>query len=146
MAVSDLAPSDIDAPTTAETTWFCCGTAWGPCGGTGRGACGTCNSGSLQCAWPNTSDACFAITRPDRCGDTLLRRTCGHRFTITSLCNGRAVSVSIADCGPQTDLWCGERTCCGGTCATNRLMDLTPAAYSRIASLGTGKHPVRIAS
>jgi hypothetical protein len=141
-----MARSEIEAPTYTETTWFCCGTAWGPCGGTGRGACGTCNSGSLQCAWPNTSDACFDITRPDRCGDTALRRTCGHTFYITSRCNGNRVTVRIADCGPQTDLWCGERTCCGGNCATNRLMDLTPAAFSRIGSLSSGRLPVRVSS
>lgn len=139
--------SDIDAATTAECSWFCCGTAWGPCGSTGRGACGTCNSGSLQCAWPNTSDACFSITRPDRCGDTLLRRTCGHTFFVTSRCNGKQVTVKIADCGPQTDLWCGERTCCGGSnCSTDRLLDLTPAAYSRIASLSSGLTSISVHS
>jgi hypothetical protein len=139
--------SEIDAPFYGESTWFCCGNAWGPCGGTGHGACGTCNSGSLQCAWPNTSDACYAITRPDRCGRTgLLRRTCGFTLYIRSRCNGNQVTTRIADCGPQTDLFCGERTCCSGLCARDRLMDLTPAAYSRIASLSTGKIPVRISS
>ena len=140
--------SEVDAPFYGESTWFCCGNAWGPCGGTGHGACGTCNSGSLQCAWPNTSDACYASTRPDRCGRTgLLRWGCGHTFYITSRCNNARVTVRIADCGPQTDLFCGERDCCSnGLCARDRLMDLTPAAFSRIASLSAGKIPVLISS
>lgn len=134
------------APAYGEMSWFCCGNAWGPCGGAGTGACGTCHSGNHQCAWPNTSDACYAITRPDRCGVNLIRRTCGHRFTITHRCNGAAVSVTIADCGPQTDLFCGEQTCCGSTCGSNRIMDLTPAAYSAIANLSSGLAPCIVQS
>ncbi|MET9338720.1 MULTISPECIES: RlpA-like double-psi beta-barrel domain-containing protein [unclassified Nonomuraea] len=139
-------PVDLLGPVQGEVSWFCCGTAWGPCSTTGRGACGTCNSGSLQHAWPNTSDACWAITRPDVCGDSLSRRTCGFRHQTTSLCGGASVITSIADCGPQTDLFCGERSCCGATCASNRLIDLTPAAYSRIASLSTGLRPCEIST
>ena len=128
-----------------EVSWFCCGSAWGPCGSTGRGACGTCNSGSLQHAWTNTSAACFSITRPDRCGVTsVTRRTCGFRHRTTNLCNGRAVTTSIADCGPQTDLFCGERACCGGTCASNRVIDLTPAAFTQIGSLSAGLLPANV--
>ncbi|ADD40818.1 hypothetical protein [Stackebrandtia nassauensis] len=129
---------------TGEFSWFCCGNAWGPCGTAGTGACGTCHSGNLQHAWPNASDACFAITRPDRCGVSLARRTCGHRHTTTNRCTGQAVTTSIADCGPQTDLFCGEQSCCGSTCGSNRIMDLTPAAYSRIADLSSGLRPCTI--
>ncbi len=124
-----------------EVTWFCCGNAWGPCGGTGHGACGTCNSGSRQHAWPNASDACWGITRPDRCGRSVSRRGCGFQHRTRNLCNGVSVVTSIADCGPQTDLFCGEQACCGSTCARDRLMDLTAGAYSVIASLSTGKRP-----
>lgn len=139
---------EIETPFNCESTWFCCGNAWGPCGSTGHGACGTCNSGSLQCAWPNLSDACFSITRPDRCGRTgLLRHGCGHTFTITSRCNSNSVNAKIADCGPQTDLFCGEQDCCSnGLCAKDRLMDLTPAAFSRLASLSAGKIAVQVSS
>ncbi|TCO35810.1 hypothetical protein EV652_101695 [Kribbella steppae] len=128
-----------------EVSWFCCGNAWGPCASTGRGACGTCHSGNFQHAWPNTSDACYAITRPDSCGITgMSRRTCGFRHSTTNLCNGARVVTSIADCGPQTDLFCGERACCGGTCASNRIIDLTPAAFSAIASLSAGLIPCTV--
>ncbi|MEV4173224.1 MULTISPECIES: hypothetical protein [unclassified Nonomuraea] len=139
-------PADLLGPVQGEVSWFCCGTAWGPCSSTGKGACGTCNSGNLQHAWPNTSDACWAITRPDSCGVGLSRRTCGFRHRVTALCSGTSVVTAIADCGPQTDLFCGERSCCGATCASNRLIDLTPAAYSQIASLSSGLRPVEIST
>ncbi|SDH10576.1 RlpA-like double-psi beta-barrel domain-containing protein [Nonomuraea jiangxiensis] len=139
-------PADLLGPVQGEVSWFCCGTAWGPCSTVGKGACGTCNSGNLQHAWPNTSDACWAITRPDSCGVSLTRRTCGFRHRTTALCGGASVVTTIADCGPQTDLFCGERSCCGATCANNRLIDLTPAAYSQIASLSSGLRPVEIAA
>lgn len=125
-----------------EVSWFCCGNAWGPCDSAGHGACGTCNSGNYQHAWPNTSDACFDITRPDRCGVSgLSRRTCGFAHATTNICNGSRVVTTIADCGPQTDLFCGEQACCGGECSSNRLLDLTPAAYSAIGSLSSGLLP-----
>ncbi|MFG1697898.1 hypothetical protein [Nonomuraea sp. NPDC049309] len=139
-------PADLLGPVQGEVSWFCCGTAWGPCSSTGKGACGTCNSGNLQHAWPNASDACWSITRPDSCGVSLSRRTCGFRHRITSLCGGGSVVTAIADCGPQTDLFCGERSCCGSTCASNRLIDLTPAAFSQIASLSSGLRPVEIST
>ncbi|XTZ13149.1 hypothetical protein ACQSSU_16470 [Micromonospora echinospora] len=130
-----------------EVSWFCCGNAWGPCGSTGFGACGTCSSGNYQHAWPNASDACLAITRPHACGITgMSRRTCGFRHFTTNLCNNARIGTTIADCGPQTDLWCGERTCCGSACGTNRIIDLTPAAYSVIASLSTGLRPCSVDS
>jgi hypothetical protein len=65
---------------------------------------------------------------------------------VTSRCSGKCVSVSIADCGPDTNSFCGERTCCGSVCATNRIIDLTASAYSAIASLSTGLSPARIDS
>jgi hypothetical protein len=132
------------APVYGEMSWFCCGNAWGPCSSTGHGACGNCNSGSLQHAWPNISSACFSITRPDLCGYGLSRRGCGFRHYTTNRCNGSRVGTTIADCGPNTHLFCGERTCCGSVCGTNRLIDLTAAAYSRIASLSTGLRPCKV--
>ena len=100
-----------------EVSWFCCGNAWGPCASTGHGACGTCNSGNFQHAWPNTSDACYAITHPEPAGSPgcpgVLRFPALHDQPVQQ----QRVVTSIADCGPQTDLFCGERACCGGTCA-----------------------------
>lgn len=135
------------SPAYGETSWFCCGNAWGPCGAAGTGACGTCNSNYHRCAWPNISDACFGITRPDQCGRNLARRYCGHTFYITNRCNGACVSATIADCGPDTNRFCGERKCCSnGLCGTDRIMDLTPSAYSVIASLSTGITACRVDS
>jgi hypothetical protein len=143
-----MAPVDVEpmAPATGETSWFCCGPAFGPCGSAGGGACGTCRSASFHCAWPNTSDACFAITRPDRCGEGLLRRTCGHQFFVKHRCGTNEIAVTIRDCGPQTDLWCGEQRCCGGVCVNNRILDLTPAAFSAIGNLSAGIIPINVRS
>lgn len=127
-----------------EATWFCCGNAWGPCGSTGTGACGNCHSGHYKAAWPNASQACYDITRPDLCGEgNIPRRGCGAVMNVRHQC-GATVCVSIADCGPRMKSFCGEKACCNGTCRTNRVIDLTAAAYSAIASLSTGKVPVWI--
>ncbi|MEK8174818.1 hypothetical protein NKH77_54485 [Streptomyces sp. M19] len=37
-----------------------------------------------------------------------------------------------------------EAECCGSDCRTNRVLDLTPAAYSTLGSLDSGKLPVYI--
>lgn len=129
---------------TGEASWFCCGAAWGPCASAGGGACGDCRSGSHQHAYPNISNACFDITRPDLCGETLTQRGCGFVHITTNMCNNLSVSSSIADCGPNTHLFCGERTCCNGHCGTNRVIDLTASAFSAIANLSSGLIPVSI--
>jgi hypothetical protein len=127
-----------------ETTWFCCGSAWGPCGSTGTGACGTCQSNAHQAAWPNTSAACFDITRPDLCGENIPRRGCGAVMNVRHQCSGATVCVTVSDCGPRTKSFCGEATCCNGSCSTNRVIHLTPSAFSAIGSLSSGKLPVYI--
>ena len=126
------------------TSWFCCGNAWGPCGGTGHGACGTCNSGSHQCAWPHASSACYSLTNPPACGISLPAYGCGHKFYVYNPCNGACVAVTIADCGPATDQFCGETKCCGSLCRSNRILDLTASAFSSIASLSAGIIPCRV--
>ena len=129
---------------TGEMSWFCCGAAWGPCGSAGGGACGNCHSSAHQCAWPNASAACFDITRPDACGKDLARHGCGFTFYVTNRCSGQCVSVTVADCGPDTNSFCGEKNCCGSTCGTDRIIDLTPAAFSAIADLSNGLRPTRV--
>lgn len=125
-------------------TWFCCGSAWGPCGRAGTGACGTCHSGHLKCAWPNASAACFDITRPDQCGKRMPRKTCGSVLHVKNRCSNQCVRVTVADCGPDTNRFCRESNCCGNTCGRARVIDLTPAAFSRIANLSAGVRPCRV--
>jgi hypothetical protein len=127
-----------------ETSWFCCGGGWGPCGSTGHGACGTCNSGSHQGAWPNLSQACWDVTNPGACGEYMPRLGCGSVLNIQRQCTGGTVCISLADCGPDTQLWCNEETCCNGECRTHRVLDLTPSAFSAIGSLSSGLLPVFI--
>ena len=127
-----------------EASWFCCGAAWGPCGSAGGGACGTCASSKHQHAWPTVSSACTGITDPGACGVSLTARGCGFVHYVTNLCNSKEVSCSIADCGPNVHLFCGEKTCCGTSCGTKRLIDLTASAFSAVASLSSGLIPVKI--
>ncbi|MQA26929.1 MAG: hypothetical protein GEU94_16035 [Micromonosporaceae bacterium] len=122
-----------------EVTWFRCGE-----GGYGGGACGNCHSDRFQHAWPNASYNCWLITRPDICGRSVSRRGCGFAHKTTSRCHGRSVTTRIADCGPRTRSFCGERACCNGRCARDRMMDLTRAPFSRLHSLSIGKFPGRI--
>jgi hypothetical protein len=84
--------------------------------------------------------------RPDQCGEDLLRRACGHTFFVRNLCGTTEISVKIADCGPHTNFWCGERSCCSGSCATNRILDLTPSAFSAIGNLSSGLMPMAVHS
>jgi len=127
-----------------ETTWFCCGPAWGPCGSAGGGACGGCRSDSNHAAWPNASAACWDVTRPDLCGENMPRRGCGFVLRVRHQCTNAVVCPAIRDCGPRTQSFCGELTCCNGVCRSNRILDLTPKAFSAIGSLSAGKLPVWI--
>lgn len=123
------------------STWFCCGNSWGPCGSAGTGACGTCRSSSHMAAWPNLSSACWSVTDPAACGENMPRHGCGSVFNVRNQC-GATVCVTLADCGPDTQLFCGEESCCNGQCRTNRIIDLTPSAFSAIGSLSSGVLPV----
>jgi hypothetical protein len=125
------------------TTWFCCGGAWGPCGSAGTGACGTCQSSRHMAAWPNLSSACWSVTNPGACGEYMPRRGCGSVFNVRHQC-GATVCVTLADCGPNTQLFCGSSSCCNGACRTNRILDLTASAFSAIGSLSSGILPVWI--
>lgn len=133
-------------------SFFCCGNAFGPCAATGTGACGTCQSANLQCAWPNISQACLNITQPQNCGVSVQRLGCGSRLNVTTCGTLRSVNVTIADCGPRTKDFCGEsRLCCYDPSrppyffySQKRLIDLTPAAFSAIADLSAGLIPVGV--
>lgn len=123
-------------------SFFCCGRAFGPCAAAGAGKCGTCHSSKLQCAWPNVDDACMNSVRPQDCGLTLPRLGCETVIGVQSRCTFKSVNVSIADCGPNTKNFCGSMRCCGFQCAMERIIDLTPAAFSAIDSLDRGLIPV----
>ncbi|GAB2904273.1 septal ring lytic transglycosylase RlpA family protein [Streptomyces mayteni] len=134
-----------DALWAGETTWFCCGASWGPCGAAGGGACGDCRADGDHAAWPHLSESCWELTRPDLCGEhDLPRRGCGSVLTVSHQCTGAAVTVTVSDCGPRTREFCGEGVCCEGDCRTNRVLDLTPAAFAALGSLDSGVLPVVI--
>lgn len=129
---------------SGECSWFCCGGGWGPCGSAGTGACGTCQSSQHMAAWPNASAACWNVTNPGACGENMPRRGCGAGLRVAHWCSGAAVCVTIADCGPNTQMFCGESVCCNGSCRTNRVIDLTPSAFAQIGNLDSGLIPVTI--
>lgn len=124
------------------TSWFCCGGGWGPCGSAGGGACGNCQSSSHMAAWPHLSSACWSITDPPACGENMPQRGCGYTVKVKEQCSGATVCVTFADCGPNTQEFCGEEICCAGSRRTNRIMDLTPSAFSAIGNLDSGLLPV----
>lgn len=126
------------------TSWFCCGGAWGPCGSTNRGACGTCQSDVHMAAWPNLTAGCWSITNPAACGEHMPRAGCGYVVKVNHQCTSSNVCVSFADCGPNTQQFCSARLCCNGECRTHRVTDLTASAFSAIGSLSAGVIPVWI--
>jgi hypothetical protein len=95
-------------------------------------------------AWPNLTAACWSVTNPAACGENMPRRGCGSVVKVKHQCSGATVCVTLADCGPNTQDWCSEETCCNGSCRTHRVIDLTPAAFSTIGSLSSGLLPVYI--
>lgn len=129
---------------TGLATFFCCGPAFGPCGAAGGGASGACRSDSLHCAWPNRTQSCLDITRPEDCGISLPRLANGTAIAVQSVCTGRCVTTTIQDCGPDTNRFCGQSSSCAGVTGRNRIIDLTPAAFSAIDSLDRGIIVVRI--
>jgi hypothetical protein len=72
------------------------------------------------------------------------RRGCGYVLRVRHQCTNAVVCPAIRDCGPRTRSFCGELTCCNGVCRSNRILDLTPKAFSAIGSLSAGKLPVWI--
>lgn len=129
---------------TGLSTWFCCGPAFGRCAAAGGGACGNCRSGSLHSAWPNASQACFDITRPTDCGVSLPRLGCGAAISVRSVCTGLCTNTTIADCGPDTNRFCGESSSCAGVTGRDRIIDLTAAAFAAIDNLDRGITVVQI--
>jgi len=107
-------------------TWFCCGNAYLRCGATGTGACSTCQNSRHMCAWPNISDACHSLTRPEDCGISLPRYGCGHGFYAVNKCSGGFHS-------------------CGSFGGQNRIIDLTPSAWlTVVSSLDVGPRPCTV--
>lgn len=119
-------------------TWYCCG-GMQACGSSGSclpgsGACGVCRSDRKQTAYPRLS-----TTNCEKCGTldcclALPMRACGASATILNPCNSKSVSVRIQDCIGDTSshpaVGCKNRHC--------RVLDLTPCAFSAIASLDAG--------
>lgn len=126
-------------------SWFCCGSAYGPCGQANLGWCGTsCSSGSYQAAWPKVTGQ-YGSCDYSGCGVTLPWKACGSTLWVKNNCNGANVYVTIVDCGPAQKFYCNMGVGCG-SCGSycSALVDLTPRAFSRIADLSLGRIPVEV--
>jgi Lytic transglycolase len=115
---------------------YLCQTSWFDCSAGAPGACGTCRSGNMQAAMQNLRGfpGCY-------CGCKTAAVSCGQAVTVHDQCNGRTITVHIADHGPGA---CGGNP--AGDCAgyRTRLIDLTRAAFSAIAPLSQGLASVKI--
>lgn len=110
-------------------SWFCCGPLGypGACGAAGNGACGDCNSESYQCAWQ------YLNGYPTQyCGQGA-PESCGSALSIAAPCYSTGVTVNVADHGPGA---CSGQTQCYPL--SNRIIDLTPAAFVNLAPLDYG--------
>jgi hypothetical protein len=124
-------------------SFFCCGSAYSPyCGAAGSGACGTCNSNSIQCAWPNL--AFHGTNYAAGCRPDLPQFFCGDTFYVVSHCPGYSGAFpTIADHGPNTAIFCHNSSPCFSDCG-DRIIDLTPACFAMIASLDAGLTSVQV--
>ncbi len=150
MACTNCAPQPPgrdECYTDGIATWFCCGSAYSPyCSSAGSGACGTCDSHSLQCAWPNLSGGFSPASYATSCRPDLPQYSCGTQLYVYDYCNNLSqVCVTIADHGPFTDNFCGQSSPCRSDigCA-DRIIDLTPAAFATINSLSNGRTLVQV--
>lgn len=123
-------------------SWFCCGSAYGPCQAAGGGACGGCQSSQYHVAWPKVSTTNCNLSG---CGMSLPWKACGNQITVTNQCTGDLIFVTIKDCGPHQSSFCNTPVGCG-SCGSycEALVDLTPRAFTRLANLDLGRIPVSV--
>lgn len=126
-------------------SWFCCGSAYGPCGPKGGGSCGDCESSHKHAAWPKLKRSGYPDCDYSGCDMSLPWKLCGNAIRVTSRCNGKRVWVFVRDCGPNQRNYCNMPVACG-SCGSwcSALVDLTPAAFSEIADLDLGRIPVTV--
>lgn len=129
-----------------QATWFCCGTegypgTCCPCQGglcidcPTTGACGTCHSDSWGCAWQN-----LAGFPPAYCGMTT-QFSCGQNIWVFNHCSGTGIQVPVTDHGPGACTGPASQDCAA---ATNRIIDLTPAAFVQLGDLALGTFSVQV--
>lgn len=124
-------------------SWFCCGSAYPPwCSAKGSGACGTCDSHKIQCAWPkvvghgkNYCAACYPNLPAFKCGDVL---------SLTNLCTNKTIQVAVSDHGPGACCNVTKKPVCKAVKNT-RLIDLTPAAFAAMGGdFAVGVYPIKV--
>lgn len=126
-------------------SWFCCGSAYGPCGSAGGGSCGDCQSSQYHAAWPKLQRPGYPNCDYSGCGMSLPWEYCGSLIRVKSKCNYQSVWVTVKTCGPAQKYYCNMSVACG-SCGSlcSALVDLTPHAFSRIADLDLGRIPAEV--
>lgn len=137
-----------------SASWFCCGhgrSYSGPpwnCSDRGHGSCASCESYSRHCAWPKLARTNYPVCDVvSSCRSDVPTKKCGSTIRVYSQCDSRSVSVTVRDCGPNANNYCN--TTCGcpgqyGPWQCSSLIDLTPAAFTRLADAGQGRIPVKV--
>ena len=126
-------------------SWFCCGSAYGPCAQDEPGSCGDCESSQYHAAWPKLKRPGYPDCDYSGCGMSLPWKYCGNLIRVKSKCNYQSVWVTIKTCGPDQQSHCNMPVGCG-SCGSlcSALVDLTPHAFSRIADLDLGRIPAEV--
>lgn len=134
-----------------NVTWYCnctggCSCCWqlncscqALCCPQGGGACGSCNDGSLHCAYPRLGTGCIY----DVC-TTMCQHNCGDQVNITNLCpGGGQQNITIEDCYPLQSADCNRASAC--TSQVPPLADLTRGAFMAIGGdLAQGRIPAKM--
>lgn len=99
-----------------------------------QAACRGCSSRRLHCAWPKLTTGCGPFSSNCSVRSVFPRLPCGYRLSVQNPCNGKIVGVRVRDCGPTT------RCVKPHGCRRFRkvILDLTPAAFTRIGNLNAG--------
>jgi len=130
-----------------QATWFCCGTEGypmsccpciqAPCNDCNppNGACGTCHTDSWGCAWQNVTGY-----PPAYCSMST-QFACGQGIWVFSHCSGVGIQVPVTDHGPGACTGIVAQDCAA---ATNRIIDLTPAAFAQLRDLSFGTFSVQV--
>lgn len=125
--------------------WFCCGGAYGPCGPAGGGSCGTCESSQYHCAWPKLNRPGYPYCDYTACNYPMEEVYCDQLLIVVDVCNNLGVGVNVKDCGPDMALFCGDTAPdCSPPGYYDRIVDLTPAAFSAMAPLDQGLLSCRV--
>ncbi len=133
------------------TGWFCCGGKYldpqgiKRCSNMGGGSCLDCKNKLLHCAFPNLYRQGYPYCDYTACNYPMQVTNCTHAITVTTPCSSKSVVVTVHTCGPDMEVFCGDRAPdCSPAAYYDRILDLTPAAFLKLAPLDQGLASARV--